>query len=180
MLSMLTKLLLSILAASVTATTVVPTIESSIVNRLLELDLGLRATATLLDSAGEKEGNITFTDVVTSFGKVTAPGPNTIQQLFSSSCDESIQFVLCQIYHTFVITSISFYTDLAEDASDFSKDHRNGLQEGFSRFYTENSFFVDTVAPIGFPLCLESIQCDDWALEKAFMIAFNALTPTAV
>ncbi|KAL4874159.1 hypothetical protein BDV12DRAFT_192021 [Aspergillus spectabilis] len=173
--------LLSIQAVSAIANaTITPTIESSIVNRLLQLDLGLRATALLLDSVDEEGANITVTDVITSYGKVTAPGPNTIQQLFSSPCDESIQFVLCHVYHTFAVTSISLYTDLAEDASDFSRDHRNGLQEGFARFYTENSFFVDTVAPIGVPLCLESIQCDDWALNKAFMIAFNALTPTAV
>ncbi|KAL5332593.1 hypothetical protein BJX70DRAFT_113864 [Aspergillus crustosus] len=181
MLNILLWLLLAISAVSATGIVpTVPTIESSIVNRLLQLDLGLRATALLLDSLDEEGANITVADVITSYGKTTAPGPNTIQQLFSSPCDETTQFVLCHVYHTFALTSISLYTDLAEGSSDFTRDHRNGLQEGFARFYMENAFFVDTVAPTGVPLCRESIQYDDWALHKAFMIAFNALTPMTV
>ncbi|KAL4777939.1 hypothetical protein BJX76DRAFT_344556 [Aspergillus varians] len=169
--------LLFFLAVSVVAT---GTLESSVLNRLLQLDLGLRTTYILLDRIDEASANVTASDVIVAYNAIVAPGTNTIQQPFASSCDEATQFTLCQAYHTFAITSISLYTELTDNAPEFSKDLRNGLQEGFNRIYNENAYFVDNVASGGLPLCLESIQWDCWALTKAYLMACKALSPSAV
>ncbi|KAL4935097.1 hypothetical protein BDV06DRAFT_217671 [Aspergillus oleicola] len=155
-------------------------IESSALNRLLQLDLGLRRTYILLDRLDEDTAHITETDIVVAYNAIVAPGTCSIQVPFPSACDPSIQFAICQAYHTFAITSISLYFDLADGASDFNKDLRNSFQEGFARIFDENARFVDNVAPTGLPLCLESIQWDSWALNEAFMQAFRALDPAAV
>ncbi|RDW74713.1 uncharacterized protein DSM5745_07375 [Aspergillus mulundensis] len=152
------------------------TIEASILNRLLQLDLGLHGTSILLDRSDEDEANITLAEVVVFYNTITAPGQSSIQP-FPSSCDEAVQFSICQAYHTFALTSIKLYNDLADDADDFDKGLRNNIRDGFNRIFTENAGFVDKIAPVGLPLCLESIQWDCWALNRAFLMAWNALDP---
>ncbi|KAI9369284.1 hypothetical protein BJX61DRAFT_545729 [Aspergillus egyptiacus] len=169
--------ILSILALSAAVTA---TVESSLLNRLLQLDLGLTVTSILLDSLGEDTAQISALDVVTSYNLTTTVGTSTLWLPLSEPCEESTQYVLCQAYHTFVITSISLYGDLVEDADQFNRDLRNILQVGFTNIWNENLDFVVKVAPAGLPLCLESIQLDDKAHEKAFLKAFNALDPSIV
>ncbi|KAL4814216.1 hypothetical protein BDW67DRAFT_186949 [Aspergillus spinulosporus] len=158
-------------SATVSADT---SIEASILNRLLQLDLGLYGTYILLDRFDEDGANVT--EIVVFYNTVTAPGQGFIQP-FSSPCDEAIQLSICQAYHAFALTSIKLYNDLADGADDFDKGRRNNLREGFNRIYTENSGFVDNIAPVGLPLCFESIQRDCWALNKVFLQAWNALDP---
>ncbi|KAL4957957.1 hypothetical protein BDW69DRAFT_180049 [Aspergillus filifer] len=170
-------LLLFFLPRSAQATA---SIESSALNRLLQLDLGLRRTYILLDRLDEETAHIAVSDVVIAFNAIVAPGTCSIQVPFPNACDPSIQFAICQAYHTFAITSISLYFDLADGASDFNKELRHSFYEGFTRIFDENARFVANVAPGGLPLCLESIQWDSWALNEAFMQAFKALDPAAV
>ncbi|OJJ04552.1 hypothetical protein ASPVEDRAFT_30998 [Aspergillus versicolor CBS 583.65] len=158
---------------------VAATIESSIINRLLELDLGLKGAYVLLDRIDEESANITASDVSVAYNAIIAPGTNSIQQPFSSPCDEAIQFTICEAYHMFAITSIELYSDLTDDASKFNNDLRKGMQEGFDRIHKENAFFVEHVAPSEVPLCLESIQWDCFAMNKAYWMACKALTPNA-
>ncbi|KAL4737361.1 hypothetical protein BDV11DRAFT_155325 [Aspergillus similis] len=173
---MLNLIFLFLLAFSATASAEI-SIEASILNRLLQLDLGLYGTLVLLDKF-EDEANVTLSDIVVFYNTVTAPGQSSIQP-FSSPCDEAIQLSICQAYHAFALTSIQLYNDLADGAVDFDKGLRNNLRDGFNRIYTENSGFVDKIAPVGLPLCFESIQRDCWALNKAFLQAWNALDPAA-
>ncbi|OJJ57838.1 hypothetical protein ASPSYDRAFT_203499 [Aspergillus sydowii CBS 593.65] len=172
---MLTKLIQLIFVSVAAAAT----IESSIINRLLDLDLGLKGAYVLLDRIDEESSNITASDVSVAYNAIVAPGTNSIQQPFSSPCDEAIQFTICEAYHMFAITSIQLYNDLTDDASEFNNDLRKGMQEGFGRIYNENAFFVDHVAPDGVPLCLESIQWDCWVMNKAYWMACKALSPNA-
>ncbi|CBF79425.1 predicted protein [Aspergillus nidulans FGSC A4] len=152
-------------------------IEASILNRLLQLDIGLYGTFILLDRFDDG-ANVTLSDIVVFYNTVTAPGQSSIQP-FSSPCDEAIQFSICQAYHSFALTSIKLYNEFADGADDFDKGLRNNLREGFNRIYIENSGFVDNIAPVGLPLCFESIQQDCWALNKVFLQAWNALDPAA-
>ncbi|KAL4974510.1 hypothetical protein BDW66DRAFT_152802 [Aspergillus desertorum] len=174
---MLNLIFLFLLAFSATASAEV-SIEASILNRLLQLDLGLQGTSILLDRCDEDGANVTLAEVVVFYNTITAPGQSSIQP-FPSPCDEAIQLSICQAYHTFALTSIKLYNDLADGAGVFDKGLRNNLRDGFNRIYTENAGFVDKVAPVGLPLCLESIQWDCWALNKAFLRAWNALDPAA-
>ncbi|KAL4987524.1 hypothetical protein BDW68DRAFT_108603 [Aspergillus falconensis] len=172
---MLNLIFLFILAFSATASAEV-SIEASVLNRLLQLDLGLHGTSILLDRSDEAGANVTLAEVVIFYNTITAPGQSSIQP-FPGSCDEAIQFSICQAYHTFALTSIELYNDLADGAGDFDKGLRSNLRDGFNRIYTENAGFVDKIAPVGLPLCLESIQWDCWALNRAFLRAWDALDP---
>ncbi|KAL4927406.1 uncharacterized protein BDV17DRAFT_292628 [Aspergillus undulatus] len=175
MLSKLFPLIFLAVSAITTAS-----IESSALNRLLQLDLGLRRTYILLDRLDEESAHIVASDIVVAYNAIVAPGTCSIEVPFPNACDPSIQFAICQAYHTFAITSISLYFDLTDGATNFNKELRHGLHEGFHRIYDENAKFVDTVAPTGLPLCLESIQWDCWALNEAFNSAYRALDPATV
>ncbi|KAL4806469.1 hypothetical protein BDV18DRAFT_160532 [Aspergillus unguis] len=153
------------------------TIEAAIINRILQLDIGLQGTYLLLDKVDEDNSNVTATDIVVLYNSIVAPSSNVIEPL-NGPCSEGIQFTLCQAYHSFVITSTNLYDDLAGDADEFNQECRNGLREGLNRIWIENSLFVDQIAPGGLPLCFESIQCDCAAFTKAFMEAWWALEPS--
>ncbi|KAL2841218.1 hypothetical protein BJX68DRAFT_271286 [Aspergillus pseudodeflectus] len=154
-----------------------PAIDSAILCRLLQLDLGLRQAYILLDRLGDDAPSITPADIVNIFNATTAQNTTTLQQPLPIACEGATQFVICLAYHEFTTTSIELYSDLAEDADEFDPTARNGFVDGFTAIYNENADFVEKVAPLALPLCVQSIRQDDMVLEKAFLEAFNALDP---
>ncbi|KAL3471698.1 hypothetical protein BJX99DRAFT_20501 [Aspergillus californicus] len=100
---------------------------------------------------GEEPVQVTAGDLVNSFTITTSQGGNTLEQEFYAPCIDSTQLILCQAYHLFVITSISLFGELVDEAHDL-KDERNGLQDGFNWIYNENAVFVAKVAPFDLPL----------------------------
>ncbi|KAL2824710.1 hypothetical protein BJY01DRAFT_256417 [Aspergillus pseudoustus] len=173
-LSILLTLTISLLSSLAAAS---PRDDSAILSRLLQLDLGFRQTYILLDSLGDDAPNLTPADIVSTFNAATARNTTTVQLPLSTPCVASTQFVICLAYHAFATTSIELYNDLVEDADEFDRATRNGLVDGFTAINNENADFVDKVAPLALPLCVQSIQCDDQVLDRAFMNAFNALHP---
>ncbi|KAL3443837.1 hypothetical protein BJX65DRAFT_311483 [Aspergillus insuetus] len=167
----LTRSLLSPLAAAY------PAIDSAILCRLLQLDLGFRQAYILLDSLGDDAPSITPADIVSIFNATTAQNTTTLQQPLPIPCEDATQFVICLAYHEFATTSIELYSDLAEDVDEFDRTARNGFVNGFTAIYNENADFVEKVAPLALPLCVQSIRRDDMVLEKAFLGAFNVLDP---
>ncbi|KAL3496997.1 hypothetical protein BJX62DRAFT_231625 [Aspergillus germanicus] len=161
----LTLSLLSPLAAAY------PSIDSAILCRLLQLDLGFRQAYSLLDSLGDDAPSIMPADIVSIFNATTAQNTTTLQQPLPIPCEDATQFVI------FRNNKYRAYSDLAEDADEFDRTARNGFVNGFTAIYSENADFVEKVAPLALPLCVQSIRRDDMVLEKAFLGAFNALDP---
>ncbi|KAJ0417062.1 hypothetical protein BJY00DRAFT_316326 [Aspergillus carlsbadensis] len=174
--STLLTLTLSLLSSLATT---YPATDSAVLCRLLQLDLGFRQAYILLDSLGEDAPSITPADIVSIFNATTAQNTTTLQQPLPIPCEDATQFVICLAYHEFATTSIELYSDLVEDADEFDRGARNGFVDGFTAIYNENADFVEKVAPLALPLCVQSIRRDDLVLEKAFLGAFNALNPTA-